>query len=763
MNECQERGCPRDVDRDGYCRLYGHLCASAGLAPVGVGLGVGLGADLVPADGAAAAAASTPSSVPSSGARQAMQSSSTPTPLPPLGSSERSRPRWADLVDMPAVAVRDPSTAVLANPSVPEAKRFCSRCRLPVGRGRDGQPGRTEGFCPRDRTPFSFTPKLLAGDRVNQFEVLGCLAHGGVGWIYLARDLNLDGSWRVLKGLRDTGDVEAWEAVVAERRFLAQVDHPNIVKIYDFVQHPDPVTGAVAGYLVMEYVGGSSLHDILMNRRQPDGTVDPLPLPQVLAYGAEILTALDYLHGRGLLYCDLKPDNVIHGQERLKLIDLGAVRHQDDRSGLVWGASGYQAREVIASGPSVRSDLYSVGRTLAVLSLGVHGMFTRYENRLPDLDTAPLLAQEQSYHRLLRRATHPDPNRRFASAMEMREQLIGVLREVLSATDGRPRNSPPTLFGTQPRSFGTDDAGDSPNRLEPALVASALSVPLVDVSDPAASFLATLGYPDPDEVIEALTVSGKSTVEVKLRLVRAHIDNRDVAAAGAVLETLVPVHSDDWRVVWYQGVAHLAGGRPEAAHRAFDAVYAMLPGDLDVQLAFAVSAELSGDVMTAAIVYERVWLTNRDFVSAAFGLARIRLGHGDWIGAAEVLDSVPPTSSQYLSAQVASLRAQLRGRQAADTFESEIIDAGMRVARLGLDVERRTRARIEVLEAALRWVAVRTGSSAAQVLGCKLSERELRFGLEREYRALARLAPPRSDERVRLIDRANGLRPRTLI
>ena len=79
-----------------------------------------------------------------------------------------------------------PQSVVLPNPSVPEEKRFCSSCGEKVGRSRDGKPGRTEGFCPKCRTPYSFTPKLHAGDVVGgQYEVVGCIAHGGLGWIYL--------------------------------------------------------------------------------------------------------------------------------------------------------------------------------------------------------------------------------------------------------------------------------------------------------------------------------------------------------------------------------------------------------------------------------------------------------------------------------------------------------------------------------------------------------------------------------------------------
>lgn len=103
----------------------------------------------------------------------------------------------------------------MENPEVPERKRFCSRsdCGAPVGRARGERPGRTEGFCTKCGHPYSFVPKLQSGDVVHgQYEVAGCLAHGGLGWVYLAVDRAVSDRWVVLKGLLDTGDQDAMAA-----------------------------------------------------------------------------------------------------------------------------------------------------------------------------------------------------------------------------------------------------------------------------------------------------------------------------------------------------------------------------------------------------------------------------------------------------------------------------------------------------------------------------------------------------------------------
>ncbi|MGW7327575.1 protein kinase domain-containing protein, partial [Streptomyces sp. NPDC054840] len=348
----------------------------------------------------------------------------------------------------------NPSTAVLENPEVPERKRFCSRsdCGAPVGRSRGERPGRTEGFCTKCGHPYSFVPKLRSGDVVRgQYEVAGCLAHGGLGWVYLAVDRAVADRWVVLKGLLDTGDQDAMEAAISERRFLAEIEHSNIVRIYNFVEHLDQRTGSLDGYIVMEYVGGKSLKEIANERRRPDGRRDPLPVEQACAYGIEALEALGHLHSRNLLYCDFKVDNAIQQQDQLKLIDMGAVRRMDDTESAIYGTVGYQAPEVAELGPSVASDLYTVARTLAVLTFDFQGYTNVFVDALPDPEHIEVFRRYESFYRLLVRATDPDPGRRFSSAQEMADQLTGVLREVVALQTGRPRPQLSTLFGPELR------------------------------------------------------------------------------------------------------------------------------------------------------------------------------------------------------------------------------------------------------------------------------------------------------------------------
>ncbi|MFI9503958.1 tetratricopeptide repeat protein [Nocardia sp. NPDC052566] len=682
-------------------------------------------------------------------------------------SSSRSSRRGrlgAGMVDIPSLPSINPLTAIMANPEVAEGKRFCGKCEKPVGRGRDGAPGRTEGFCPNCGTRFSFTPKLVEGDLVGgQYEVVGCLAHGGLGWIYLATDRNLGNRWVVLKGLLNSGDADAMLAAMAEKRFLTEVKHPSIVNIHNFVEHAG-ADGVPVGYIVMEYVGGTSLKQILRTRRDAGGGY--LPVAQGIAYVLEMLPALGYLHSLGLAYCDFKPDNVMQTEEQLKLIDLGAVIHMADEDSPIYGTIGYQAPEIAETGPTVATEVYTVGRTLAVLLMNVPQDGGHF-GALPTPNTEPLLAVHDSLHRFLRRATDADPEARFGSMEEMHDQLTGVLREVLAADDGTPRPGMSVYFGPPRAVFGVGIAAT----VEPLDIVAALPVPLIDPSDSGAALLATTNGRTPAELESAFEAGLRSVVtgrgastEIPLRLVRAALEIGDAEDADRRLDELAGTLPGDWRLAWYRGQARLLGADFVAAHDHFDAVYSALPGESAPKLVLAAVAELAAENGLATRYFDTVWRTDHTFLAAAFGVARLRLGGGDREGAVTVLDQVDPSSALYTEAAVAAVETQLADRLPAELTEAVLRDTGGRVERLRLDSKRRDAAvRMRVLDAALEWL--RTGripEDDAPLLGANLDQEGVRFGLERCYRELAR----ETDDmwtRFALVDQANAIRPRTTL
>ncbi|MCX4093268.1 serine/threonine-protein kinase [Nocardia sp. alder85J] len=712
-------------------------------------------------DGAATAAAPKGPGAPTGTVATAAGATGGRTMRTRTTSGRRRNRLGAGLVEVPPVPRVDPATAVLANPQVPESKRFCAKCEQPVGRGQDDRPGRTAGFCAQCGTRFSFSPKLSRGDLVgDQYEVAGALAHGGLGWIYLAIDRKVSNRWVVLKGLLNTADPAAIAAALAERRFLAQVEHPNIVKIFNFVEHTGS-DGVTVGYIVMEYVGGTSLDQLLRDRLE-SGDVH-LPPAQAIAYVLDILPALGYLHGLGLAYCDFKPGNIMLTAEQPKLIDLGAVIALDDEDSPIYGTIGYQAPEIARTGPTVASEVYTIGRTLAVLMMNVPQRGGHFAE-LPGPDTESLLADHDCLYRFLLRATDLDPDARFGSVEELAEQLTGVLREVLATTDGHPRPPErPVNFGPPRAPFGIAAAP------LPREVVAALPVPLVDTSDAGAALLAATTETTVAELETALAGGSDDSVEIPLRLIRAAVEAGAAAEAHRRIGELTATVGADWRLAWFRGAARLVAGEFDSAAAEFDAVYSALPGEAAPKLALAVASELGRTAVGAepdaetGRGYETVWRTDHAHVAAAFGLARLRRAAGDRDGAVAVLDEVEPSSALYAEARIAAVEALLYDRDPAEVTEDLLRDCGERVARLVLDSTRRTAAvRSLVLETSLRWLAAGHRAGPAPLLGNPFDLAGVRAGLESCYRAVAHDTGDMWG-RFALVQRANEIRPRSVL
>ncbi|MGV9822755.1 serine/threonine-protein kinase PknG [Nocardia xishanensis] len=690
------------------------------------------------------------------------------------------------LVPIPTVPPADPMAAVLTNPVVSEGRRFCWRCGNPVGRATAVRPATTAGACETCRAPYDFRPSLHPGDLVSgQYEVQGCLAHGGLGWIYLAIDRNVSDRWVVLKGLLHAGDAEAQAVAVAERQFLAEVAHPSIVKIHNFVEHPGP-DGFPIGYIVMEYVGGRSLRAVLDSYERPAR----MPVAEAIAYVLEILPALDYLHSIGLAYNDLKPDNIMITEDQVKLIDLGAVT-TIEAYGNLYGTKGFQAPEIAKTGPTVASDIYTVGRTLAVLTLNLPMEHGRYLDGIPDPAQQPVLERYEFFHRLLLTATDTDPARRFGSARAMAGQLSGVLREILALDTGAEHPQLSTVFSPQRTSFGTEelisqtdayaDGIARSSLLRSADIVAALPIPLMDPAEPSAPLLAAAVHTDPRQALDALheareraaadPENAPETLDLELSLAEVRL-RLDMGESAAVLYLLSRMPASDWRVDWYTGLAELREENYERAFARFESVLHVLPGEIAPKLALAATAELilqhwhSEDPEQwrayAEKFYGTVWRTDRAVVSAAFGLARQLAAAGGVEAAVDALDEVAGSSRCYAAARMTAVLMLLTASPVAELDESTLHVAAARVQTLPAGESRALQMRVLVLGAALAWLQAGNAPKRddAKLFGAAFTERDLRDGTESGLRALARHAPGRK-HRYALVDLANSIRAQT--
>jgi serine/threonine-protein kinase PknG len=743
-HHCTQPGCSGTIE-DGYCNVCGlpgeagHAASSAVSARAGGPSGAAVSTRTVGSNRLASAPIGSARAHGAKGSRSTRRLGTGSTRL-------RGARLGAGITTVPPTPAADPLAAVMVDPQVPEDRRHCPNCGGPVGRARGGVPGRTEGFCPKCRTPFSFAPKLKAGDRLGgQYEVVGCLAHGGLGWIYLARDRNVSDRWVVLKGLLNSNDPDAVAAAIAERQFLAEVEHPLILEIYNFVMHEG------AGYIVMEYVGGKSLKTILKERMAANGGhYDPIPVDQAIAYLVEVLPAFQYLHDSDLLYCDFKPDNIIQSGDAVKLIDLGGVRRASDLDSAIYGTVGFQAPEVPEVGPSVPSDIFTIGRTLAVLAMEFRGYQSTYAASLPAPADAPLFQEHDSLYRLLLKACAPDPADRFQSADELRVQLLGVLREIVAEREAAggaaaPHPPPSALFET------------------PAVAGDTLSweqLPglRVDPGDPMAAWLAGVGVVDPRDRADALASAPKATVEVRLAEAFACIEAGDDARADRVMGEILAEDPWEWRAVWLAGLKALAADDVRAAQAAFNAVYGQVPGEEAPKLALALACERGAEPDVAEGLYLTCARTDAAYTApAAFGLARIREARGDLAGAVAALDLVRPVSRSYVEAR--RRRADLLVR--SDGGLAALAQAIDSVNGVSINPRDHTRLRVDVLDSALRTVEDQGPAPDVRIGGIVADERSLRDGLEAAYRELAGLTDEHA-ERVALVDAANRSRRWTL-
>jgi serine/threonine-protein kinase PknG len=651
------------------------------------------------------------------------------------------------VVHVQAPPMPDPEQAIMAEPKVPEHKRFCSNPDCHDAHGNPTALKREAGFCPQCGKRYSLIPTLRPGDVVDeQYEVKGCLAFGGLGWLYLAKDTAL-GRWVVLKGLLNTEDEAAAAAAVAERQFLAAVKHANIVGIYNFAKR------GAEGYIVMEFVNGITVKELRKKR-------GPLPPAEAIAYIHRILGAFAYLHMQGMVYCDFKPDNfMLEGDPPdVKLIDLGGVRRIDDLTGDIYGTKGYSAPEA-GEGPTIVSDLYTIGRALAVLVMDFRFQ-SAFETSLPSPAEQPVLAQYDSLHRFLLRATAQDPDLRFQSADEMSDQLAGVLREVASES-GTPQPAESVYFGGDVLALRGADDEDHATGIE--------LLPNIkgDATDPAAAFLlSTAAVTDPKRqaaLLEGTLTKYPESAELRLQVAKTLIGMGDFERAERFLVNVETRNPFDWRVTWYRGMSLLAQGKAAEAHKAFDRVYSELPGELAVKLAVAIAAEQAGDQATAIRLYDIVSRTDSSFGTAAFGLARCLTRAAQRKQAVSAYQRVSASSSLYVRAQISVARTLMQTKPVAPSLE-ELQKAAEVVEALALEDREQARLRAEVLENTLTLLGSRAlqPSLNIQVLGRPLQDTPLRLALESALRQLAHWETDRARQ-IALVDQANAVRPVTWV
>lgn len=206
-----------------------------------------------------------------------------------------------------------------------------------------------------------------------RYRIERVLGKGGMGAVYLGVMESLGGKKFAIKEMEFSGDADRTsEQALAQFRkeagFLANLNHPNLVRVTDFFAEGEK------HYLVMEFVEGETLQERLQRLQTPFGWEEMKPRVE------ELLEVLDYLHTQNppIIFRDLKPSNImIDNSGRLKLIDFGIARTaqpgQETSTFLKGtGTSGFSPIEQYGMGETTdqRSDIYSFGATVYYLMTG---------------------------------------------------------------------------------------------------------------------------------------------------------------------------------------------------------------------------------------------------------------------------------------------------------------------------------------------------------------------------------------------------------
>ncbi|MDP4178108.1 MAG: tetratricopeptide repeat protein [Bacillota bacterium] len=640
------------------------------------------------------------------------------------------------LVSLPKQAVIDPIKLIMTTAEVPEKKRICPNCNEKVNR--------PTGFCPKCGAEYNFQPSLKAGDVINgRFEVKGPISFGGLGWIYLARDIILS-RWVVLKGLLNHKNGDGIDASVTERQFLASVKHPKIVSIYDFIQYDSE------GFIVMEYIGGKTLKSIRMER-------GPLPVEEAVSYILGILPAFSYLHSQGLVYCDFKPDNIMLEGDDVKLIDMGSVRKIGDSNGDIFGTTGYTAPEAYDD-PVEVSDLYTIGRTLAVLIMDFKFQ-SEYEHSLPLPNKHPVLGKNESLYKFLLKALHKDINARFQSADEMMDQLYGVLREITSLNDvSKPIESQIFIYDKHIDSEDITDTEQCKFSLLPALK--------IDVNDICLNDLLKLSAMT-DEIKKISFLKhladkyGDNSKETRFRLADSYILAKDFTSAEIILKKLELEDKFDWRVHWYKGKLFLAQDNGASAKNEFEKVYYEIPGETAPKLALGYAFEKQNLLDDAIKYYNKTAKTDIDNAAACFGLARCFMKKNNIEGSANSLNLVPVNHSLYTQSRIVLIKVLMSDENLLS--EKLIEQLSQIILSINTENEYIHQLAAKVLTNASAIIEKKKVKENPDliILGCKFKKRDLRFGAEKEYRKAAQYAVT-MQEKIHWITLANAVRPKTL-
>lgn len=301
----------------------------------------------------------------------------------------------------------------------------------PMQEGPDSPP------CSELPTPEELTALLP------QYETLQVVGVGGMGAVYLSRQVSLD-RWVALKvlPLSAAQDEEEARRFMKEARAMARLAHPHIVSVFDFGQTPQ---GHL--FLAMEFVEGGDLH-----WRIRSGEMTPERARAVIA---QLCEALQFAHEHGVIHRDIKPANILITNDwQVKVVDFGLAGDLNAAPGsdeAAYGTPDYVSPERLIVGAQVdhRADVYSLG-------VVIHELLTGLTPKAAGSEAGKGLPP--GFAGVLSKCLMHDPARRYQSAAEVRQALLNAAREVSLKPQAAPAAARRPAAAMQPSSEAAERA-----------------------------------------------------------------------------------------------------------------------------------------------------------------------------------------------------------------------------------------------------------------------------------------------------------------
>ena len=269
--------------------------------------------------------------------------------------------------------------------------------------------------------------------KLEKYEVLDEIGHGGMATVYRARDSSLD-RFVALKVLHPhlQRTSEARARFTREAKSVAKLRHPHILEIYDYSGEASEET-----YIAAELLTGPTLKDFVLQHKE-------LPPEIAACIALQLADALSEAHDKGIIHRDVKPENVlIHEDRYVKLTDFGIAHMVDAHTftvtGQILGSPGHMAPEQVEGGTcDVRSDVFSLGTVLYFCATGRlpfvgrnphHLLKLLLDGEYPDpLRLRPSIGADLAD--IMNKALSRAPAERYQTAVEMAENLRAFLSEM---------------------------------------------------------------------------------------------------------------------------------------------------------------------------------------------------------------------------------------------------------------------------------------------------------------------------------------------